>query len=336
MLDNVLFVHQEESSWPLQEGAVLKKRFDEIFDSTRYTKAVEVLRKTEKDLASDIKGIMIDLSALDARRDAIRSFKIELTEQNEIEEGLQADKQQIQSELEALDAKLEKWGSILAEARAVQRELDDLKREEDRLMTALESQRGMLENDLTTKHTLQEIQDMLRDFDEKVARHKEEERKVLDKERELQSEMDELRAKEMDLKAEVGKWAAKREAHEECLRDRLSKMARLAQIYSMDLQDITQLTQGSNASFLANTVNESFYPSQDDTVAHELTPEAWSAFQRAVSKKEAELRQDLKDFQYESRQDDDKYQKEINELSAKIASYESGAYPPLGAHAFRM
>lgn len=29
VLDNVLFCHQEDASWPLMEGAVLKKRFDE-------------------------------------------------------------------------------------------------------------------------------------------------------------------------------------------------------------------------------------------------------------------------------------------------------------------
>lgn len=40
ILDYVLFCHQEDSSWPLMEGSVLKKRFDDIFDSTRYTKAV--------------------------------------------------------------------------------------------------------------------------------------------------------------------------------------------------------------------------------------------------------------------------------------------------------
>lgn len=38
ILENVVFCHQEESSWPLQEGAVLKKKFDDIFDSARYTK----------------------------------------------------------------------------------------------------------------------------------------------------------------------------------------------------------------------------------------------------------------------------------------------------------
>ena len=39
VLESVIFCHQEDSSWPLQEGAVLKKRFDDIFDSARYTKA---------------------------------------------------------------------------------------------------------------------------------------------------------------------------------------------------------------------------------------------------------------------------------------------------------
>jgi len=38
ILENVIFCHQEDSSWPLQEGALLKKKFDDIFDSTRYSK----------------------------------------------------------------------------------------------------------------------------------------------------------------------------------------------------------------------------------------------------------------------------------------------------------
>ena len=38
ILENVIFCHQEDSSWPLQESALLKKKFDDIFDSTRYSK----------------------------------------------------------------------------------------------------------------------------------------------------------------------------------------------------------------------------------------------------------------------------------------------------------
>jgi DNA repair protein RAD50 len=35
VLDNVIFCHQEESYWPLAEGSVLKKKFDDIFEATR-------------------------------------------------------------------------------------------------------------------------------------------------------------------------------------------------------------------------------------------------------------------------------------------------------------
>lgn len=34
----MIFVHQEDSNWPLAEGQVLKKRFDDIFAATKYTK----------------------------------------------------------------------------------------------------------------------------------------------------------------------------------------------------------------------------------------------------------------------------------------------------------
>ena len=44
ILNNVIFCHQEESNWPLGEGAELKKRFDDIFESSRYTEALKVRR----------------------------------------------------------------------------------------------------------------------------------------------------------------------------------------------------------------------------------------------------------------------------------------------------
>ena len=46
VLEHVVFCHQEDSSWPLMEGAVLKKRFDDIFDSTRYAKVNKLERLT--------------------------------------------------------------------------------------------------------------------------------------------------------------------------------------------------------------------------------------------------------------------------------------------------
>ena len=38
ILENVIFVHQEDSNWPLADGQTLKRNFDDIFAATKYTK----------------------------------------------------------------------------------------------------------------------------------------------------------------------------------------------------------------------------------------------------------------------------------------------------------
>lgn len=36
VLENVIFCHQEDSYWPLSEPSLLKKKFDDIFEATRF------------------------------------------------------------------------------------------------------------------------------------------------------------------------------------------------------------------------------------------------------------------------------------------------------------
>lgn len=76
VLENVIFVHQEESNWfvwlqermqtgahrlpllssrPLSEPSVLKKKFDEIFAATKYTKALQSIKDLRKEQAVELK-----------------------------------------------------------------------------------------------------------------------------------------------------------------------------------------------------------------------------------------------------------------------------------------
>ena len=48
ILNNVIFCHQEDSLWPLDEGKKLKEKFDAIFGTTEYNKAVEKFIKQRK------------------------------------------------------------------------------------------------------------------------------------------------------------------------------------------------------------------------------------------------------------------------------------------------
>ncbi|KAK5100398.1 DNA repair protein rad50 [Lithohypha guttulata] len=54
LLDNVIFCHQEDSQWPLAESGTLKKKFDEIFEAGKYTKAVKELVDIRKKHKNDL------------------------------------------------------------------------------------------------------------------------------------------------------------------------------------------------------------------------------------------------------------------------------------------
>uniref|UniRef100_F1KRQ5 DNA repair protein rad-50 n=2 Tax=Ascaris TaxID=6251 RepID=F1KRQ5_ASCSU len=54
ILEYVVFCHQEESTWPLDEPKKLKERFDEIFQVTGYVKAIELLKKEMKENKSQL------------------------------------------------------------------------------------------------------------------------------------------------------------------------------------------------------------------------------------------------------------------------------------------
>lgn len=75
ILENVIFCHQEESNWPLSEPSVLKKKFDDIFEATKYTKALDQIKSIKKEQSVELKVDRERLIALKTDRD--RAIKVE-------------------------------------------------------------------------------------------------------------------------------------------------------------------------------------------------------------------------------------------------------------------
>ncbi|KAJ1916464.1 DNA repair protein rad50 [Mycoemilia scoparia] len=76
ILDNVIFCHQEEANWPLSEPSVLKKKFDEIFSATRYTKALDSIKQIRKDQTVEVKLHAKELKHLEEKK--VKSDKIRI------------------------------------------------------------------------------------------------------------------------------------------------------------------------------------------------------------------------------------------------------------------
>lgn len=51
----MIFCHQEELSWPLDDGKKLKEKFDEIFESVRFNKALENFLKSIKNMEQNLR-----------------------------------------------------------------------------------------------------------------------------------------------------------------------------------------------------------------------------------------------------------------------------------------
>ena len=79
ILEHVLFCHQEEANWPLAEPAILKKRFDEIFEVSRYTKALDTIRSLRKQRAQDARVDEAELRALQQDKERADSIRRTIT-----------------------------------------------------------------------------------------------------------------------------------------------------------------------------------------------------------------------------------------------------------------
>lgn len=104
ILDSVIFCHQDESLWPMSEPSVLKKKFDEIFEALKYTKAIDNIKTLRK-----------------AQNDALKVFKT--TEQ--FTKDIKDKGQKAQKRSEALSAELNILREEVTELHKKTKEAED-------------------------------------------------------------------------------------------------------------------------------------------------------------------------------------------------------------------
>lgn len=120
ILENVIFVHQDDANWPLQDSSTLKKKFDDIFSATRYTKALEVIKKLHKDQAQEIKLSQKDLEKLQLLKDAAFKLRQSITQDQEESERLGGKVQDLEQSIQDVDTKIRQTEATLKELRKLQ------------------------------------------------------------------------------------------------------------------------------------------------------------------------------------------------------------------------
>lgn len=122
ILNNVIFCHQEDSNWPLDEGKKLKEKFDAIFGTTEYNKAIDKVIKIRKKYSENLTACKQQKGFLEAiKKDADRKgTELDMLKEKhqkmistiaELEESLKP----IEEKLEALKFKEAQYGKLHGE-----------------------------------------------------------------------------------------------------------------------------------------------------------------------------------------------------------------------------
>uniref|UniRef100_A0A182W127 DNA repair protein RAD50 n=1 Tax=Anopheles minimus TaxID=112268 RepID=A0A182W127_9DIPT len=121
ILNNVIFCHQEDSCWPLEEPKELKKKFDAIFGTSEYNRVIDKLIKMSKEMNDKLKDKLADVKVLQNIKSHAETKQLhlgngeqKLSKLHENVSELESDIKPIQQKLEQLELVERQYSSLLA------------------------------------------------------------------------------------------------------------------------------------------------------------------------------------------------------------------------------
>lgn len=220
ILDSVIFCHQDESLWPMSEPSALKKKFDEIFEALKYTKAIDNIKTLRK-----------------AQNEALKVYKTTEQFTKEIKDkGDRADK-----DSKALTAELEKLREEITELRNKENEAEDRYQEASnngaqytgvikKLENSREKERWLqtnvqdLDGDLKEqrKESDEWLQSELDQYAERMAAHEQQEKQQTRDYEKVKLNINAISKKLDRKKADAARYQQQREDHENHIKKRKS------------------------------------------------------------------------------------------------------------------
>ncbi|CAG9465324.1 unnamed protein product [Pedinophyceae sp. YPF-701] len=162
ILENVVFVHQEDSNWPLGEPAALKKRFDEIFAATKYSKAIEQLGRVKKEQAQAAKEGKLKLATLESHQAQAARLREDVRSNEDNARRLEEQMGAQRAAVEELERALEGAQRVLARLAEIERGDASERAQREMLQRAMEDASARIGGEVPSD-TLEDLEAFLRD-----------------------------------------------------------------------------------------------------------------------------------------------------------------------------
>ena len=240
ILENVVFCHQDEALWPLAEPSALKKKFDEIFEAQKYTKAVDNIKKIRKghlgqmgELRSNEEHARQNKAKADRAEKKSRELHQEI---EELREQVKARHEQAES---ARNKAQEAWNKAAGYKDAVE-SLKVAQRNQEWLQNQLEGLKASLKERPDPDDVLKAE---LSQFEERAKTHQTRVKQQTERYHDLEEEVKGVRARQSEKGKDLGKHEQQKVNHEQRLQEReqaIKESAREHGIrgYDTDLDDM--------------------------------------------------------------------------------------------------
>ncbi|KAL9555627.1 hypothetical protein MBANPS3_002284 [Mucor bainieri] len=200
ILDNVIFCHQEDSNWPLSEPSVLKKKFDDIFSSKRFTAALDNIKEIRKETAADIKLGNVQLEALQNDTKKAKRIRSTLTELNQQMAAKNETLQTIETKLAQIEAEINQLTSSLSDNQEAHDKIRQLMNQREFFQSTMRSIEAHI---VPRDESTEQLQHLLEEHRIKEDRNQEEKSAVTLQrsklERQLKRVQDELSQKQVAM-----------------------------------------------------------------------------------------------------------------------------------------
>ncbi|KAK2465331.1 hypothetical protein APHAL10511_002685 [Amanita phalloides] len=230
VLENVIFCHQEDSYWPLSEPSALKKKFDEIFEATRYTKALDSIKTLRKERMSELnaeKERLVGLSREKAHADKLKNRVAELKSTIAAKE---VDYEQAKNQHDGLAEANRKFYEYSSRFREIYVKVASLEEKEQRLRN--DRDEAML-NLAKIAGTDEELDTRLRHFDDHIVSQKQKKRLEDTRKQDLEEGLASARESHKELLARQGALNAEAEAQDRRIAEREQLVHEISEKYDI-------------------------------------------------------------------------------------------------------
>ncbi|XP_054737346.1 DNA repair protein RAD50 [Anastrepha obliqua] len=178
IINNVLFCHQEDSSWPLDESKKLKEKFDAIFGMTEFNKTIERIIKMRKEEADNLKVKEADLRLLAHLKQEMDDKSLTLKKAQEKCAAIQQECELCEEEMKPIDARLLEIRNVEYEVGKYQAQKVEIETEQKNCQEQILALNSNIK--VPFEGSREELEQEISDFGQKML-EKKRRRNVLDK-----------------------------------------------------------------------------------------------------------------------------------------------------------